>query len=106
MPPKPPKPKLIKAAPAVDSAQIRAARRLLDWSRKRLSAECGVSHGAIADFETQRTSSMLTETAGKLIEAFAAHGVVFIDGDKIGGAGVRFKEAKPGAPQGLCAKQR
>ena len=28
---------------------------------------------------------MLTETAGKLIEAFAAHGVVFIDGDKIGG---------------------
>ena len=79
----------------ISAAQIRAARGLLDWSRKRLSAESGVPHSTIADFETERTSSMLTETAGKLIEAFAAHGVVFIDGDKIGGAGVRFKEAKP-----------
>ena len=49
----------------------------------------------IANFGTERTSSMLTETAGKLVEAFAAHGPVLIDGDKIGGAGVKFKEAKP-----------
>ena len=38
---------------------------------------------------------MLTETAGKLVEAFAARGVVFLGGDNLGGAGVRFKEAKP-----------
>ena len=77
----------------ITAAQIRAARGLLDWKRHQLSKASGVPHSTIADFEKERTSSMLTENAGKLIEAFAKEGVEFTDADKHHGAGVRWKEA-------------
>ena len=77
----------------ISAAQIRAARGLLDWSRRRLAKESGIGISTIADFETERTSAMLSTNMGKLIEAFARAGVVFIAADRgKGGAGVRFRE--------------
>jgi hypothetical protein len=86
----------------ISAAQIRAARGLLDWSRKRLSEESGVPFSTLSDFEVGRSSAVLTTTADKLVEAFARHGVVFIgtigvsfkeDQHKAGGVGVREKRA-------------
>jgi transcriptional regulator with XRE-family HTH domain len=77
----------------ISAAQIRAARGLLDWTRQQLSDASGVPHSTIADYERGRTSSMLTENAGKLVAAFAKAGVEFTDADKHHGAGVRWKEA-------------
>jgi transcriptional regulator with XRE-family HTH domain len=77
----------------ITAAQIRAARALLNWTRQELSKESGVPHSTIADYETGRTSSMLTENAGKLVAAFAKAGVEFTDADKHHGAGLRWKEA-------------
>jgi len=70
----------------ISAAQIRAARALLEWTRKQLSDASGVSQSTIADFEKGRNTSMLTENAGKLVDAFDRHGVVFI-----GTKGVSFK---------------
>ena len=75
----------------ITAAQIRAARALLDWTRLQLSRASGVPHSTIADYETGRTSSMLTENAGKLVAAFSRAGVEFTDADKHHGAGVRWK---------------
>ncbi len=69
------------------AAQIRAARALLGWNRHKLSEHSGVAHSTIADYETERTSSMLSQNLRKIAEAFDAHGVVFI-----GMRGVTFKE--------------
>jgi len=75
----------------ISAAQIRAARALLEWTRKELSDASGVSESTIADFEKGRNKSMLTENAGKLVAAFAKAGVEFTDADKTHGAGVRWK---------------
>jgi len=71
----------------ISAAQIRAARGLLDWSRRRLSEESGVPFSTLSDYETTRTSSMLSENLRKIVDAFDRAGVVFI-----GARGVTFKE--------------
>lgn len=76
----------------ITAAQIRAGRGLLDWSRKQLSDASGVPHSTIADYESGRTSSMLSENLRKIVEAFAKHGVAFVDADKTAGPGVRLKK--------------
>jgi transcriptional regulator with XRE-family HTH domain len=70
----------------ISAAQIRAARGLLDWSRKRLAEESGVPFSTLSDFEGGRSSAVLTTTADKLVAAFEKAGVVFI-----GTKGVTFK---------------
>lgn len=78
----------------ISAAQIRAARALLGWKRQELADASRVPHSTIADYETGRPGSMLTENAGKLIEAFAKAGVEFTDAGKHYGAGVRWKAAE------------
>ena len=76
----------------ITAAQIRAARALLGWNRHKLVRESGVAHSTIADYETERTASMLSENMGKLVVAFAKHGVIFIAADKGQGVGVRWRD--------------
>ena len=75
----------------ISAAQIRAARALLGWTRHKLSSESGVPHSTISDYEAGRTTSMLTENAGKLVAAFDKAGVEFTNAGKHYGAGLRFK---------------
>ena len=74
-------------APVITPAQIRAARGLMDWNRQRLSTESGVPMSTLADYENERTKSMLSVNMGRIISAFERHGVVFT-----GSLGVTFKK--------------
>jgi len=76
----------------ISPEQIRAARALKGWTRAQLSQASSVPQSTIADYEARRTTSMLTETAGKLVSAFSKAGVEFTDAGRHHGAGVRFIE--------------
>lgn len=77
------------------SAQCRAARALMEWSRDQLADASKVAVRTIVDFErSAREPREVTKEA--LRRALETAGVVFLsDGDCVeGGAGVRL--AKPG----------
>lgn len=75
----------------ITSAQCRAARALVDWSREMLAEKSKVSHRSIVDFERgARDPRLLTKEA--LVRALESAGVEFI-AENGGGAGVRL--AKP-----------
>ncbi|RWN42599.1 MAG: transcriptional regulator [Mesorhizobium sp.] len=75
------------------SAQCRAARALMEWSRDQLADASKVAVRTIVDFErSAREPREVTKEA--LRRALEAAGVVFLsDGDCVeGGAGVRLKK--------------
>jgi transcriptional regulator with XRE-family HTH domain len=71
------------------SEQVRAARRLLGWSRVRLASRTGVSHAtALARYEDGKGRSRYLDLA-KVRSVLEAAGVIFVDDDGEG-SGVRF----------------
>jgi len=75
----------------ITSAQIRAARGMLDWSRKELADHSGVSFASmmrLESFEGVPASNFKTLQAIKV--AFEAAGLEFI-GTPESGAGVRWR---------------
>jgi ribosome-binding protein aMBF1 (putative translation factor) len=75
----------------ITSAQCRAARALVDWSREELSENSKVSHRSIVDFERgAREPREVTKDA--LRRALEAAGVQFIPQNG-GGPGVRLRKA-------------
>lgn len=75
----------------ITSAQIRAARGLLDWSRKDLAGHSGVSFASmirLESFEGVPSSNIRTLEAIK--KAFEEAGIEFI-GSPEAGAGVRWR---------------
>jgi transcriptional regulator with XRE-family HTH domain len=81
----------------VTSAQMRAARGLLNWSVRELSDHAQVHRNTITNFETGRSGGD-PETILRLCSALEAAGVIFVDenGD---GPGVRLRKAKPQGPR-------
>ena len=65
------------AKTAINPAQCRAARGLLNWSQDRLSQESGVPLRTLADFEVSARAPRST-TVSKLFAAFAKAGIAFI----------------------------
>ena len=78
----------------ISAEQIRAARALLGWTRKRLCEESGIPLTTLADYEAGRTVSMLTKNAGKLEEAINRGGVEVTNANHNHGAGLRWRAAK------------
>ena len=75
----------------ITSAQIRAARGMLDWSRKDLSETSGISFASmirLESFEGVPASNFKTLEAIK--KAFEAAGIEFVGSPEVG-AGVRWK---------------
>jgi hypothetical protein len=70
--------------------QLRAARVLIRWTRKRLSEEAGVPLRTTEAFEQGRTSPMML-TEHKWRRALEKAGVVFLDADNEWGPGVRLR---------------
>ena len=75
----------------ITSAQIRAARAMLDWSREQLSHQAGVGISALMRLESaQGVPSGNIKTFESVQKAFEKAGVEFI-GTPEDGAGVRWK---------------
>lgn len=72
----------------VTSAQIRAARGLLNWTVRELADRSGVHRNTITRIETEETSG--GHSSATVRAALEAAGVQFID-ENGGGAGVRLR---------------
>ena len=70
----------------VTSAQIRAARGLLNWTVRDLAERSGVHRNTITRIETESTGPGYA--AGQIVKSLEAAGVEFIDGNA---PGVRLK---------------
>ena len=75
----------------ITSAQIRAARGMLDWSRKDLSQHSGVSFASMMRLESfDGVPASNFKTIEAVMKAFQSAGIEFI-GTPEQGAGVRWK---------------
>jgi transcriptional regulator with XRE-family HTH domain len=75
----------------ITSAQIRAARAMLDWPRDRLSTESGVGISALMRLEaSEGVPSGNIKTFEAVQKAFEKAGIEFI-GSPESGAGVRWR---------------
>ena len=86
-------------------AQLRAARGLLNWSRRDLAAKSGTSPEAVQWFEARGGDPKLSTTM-KWRRALQAAGVEFIDTDAQGGAGVRFTLKAEKELAGVLARKK
>lgn len=78
----------------ITSAQIRAARAMLDWSRENLSIQSGVGISALMRLESsQGIPSGNIKTFEAVQKTFEIAGIEFI-GSPEDGAGVRWKSKK------------
>ena len=74
----------------VISAQIRAARGLLNWSVRDLSERSGIHRNTITNFETGNSGGDV-RTMGRLVAALEAGGVIFLP-ENGEGPGVRLSK--------------
>ena len=72
----------------ITPAQIRAARALLNWSRKDLSKRSGVSMRALANIEHAEAKAR-DRTLIAIGQALSMAGVEFIDTNGTAGIGLR-----------------
>lgn len=75
----------------VTSAQMRAARALLNWSVRDLADNAKVHRNTITNFETGRSGGDF-ETLEKLCDALEKNGVIFVD-ENGEGPGVRLRKS-------------
>jgi transcriptional regulator with XRE-family HTH domain len=73
----------------VSSAQIRAARGLLNWTIRDLAAHAGVHRNTITRLEADTVTHGPTIAA--IVRALEDGGVEFLDGDQLG---VRMAKSK------------
>ena len=78
------------------ASQIRAARGLLDISQTELSKRAGISVATVKRIEASTDNLRMTvQTLLRIQAALEAAGVVFIEGDKQHGPGVRLRKPRP-----------
>jgi transcriptional regulator with XRE-family HTH domain len=69
---------------SISGAQIRAARALLKWSVRELSARCGISRSAIARNErVNGTPPMRVRNLDTIRRVFEEHGIEFLGLDGV-----------------------
>ena len=75
----------------ITSSQIRAARGMLDWSRKELSQKSGLSFASMMRLESfEGVPSSNVKTLDAIKKTFESAGIEFL-GSPENGAGVRWK---------------
>ena len=78
------------------ASQIRAARGILDISQTELSKRAGISVATVKRIEASTDNLRMTvQTLLRIQAALEAAGVVFIEGDKQHGPGVRLRKPRP-----------
>ncbi len=79
----------------ITSDQMRGARALLRWSAKLLSQESGVSWTTIQRMEAATgVPRSLAQNLDVIQKTLESAGIIFIDEDEHGGAGVRFSKQR------------
>ena len=78
----------------ITAKQMKAARMLVEWGQKDLSAASGLSLPTIQRMETLGPERSYAGNVAGVQAALEAAGVVFIDADD-GGPGVRLRKGKP-----------
>lgn len=78
---------------AFQSAQLRAARAMLDLSQRELAALSGIDKNFIARIEQDKLNAVSMETAQKLVNCLEASGVELTSEGKEFGAGVQLRAA-------------
>lgn len=78
----------------VTSAQIRAARGLLNWTVRDLAVKSGVHRNTITRVETEATAP--GHSLAAIRAALESAGVIFVD-ENGEGPGVRLRKATPAA---------
>lgn len=79
------------------SAQIRAARGLLDWSRDDLVEASGLSRSTLQRMENgQGIAPGHAGNVWQVQQVLEAAGIVFLPADDSGGPGVRFRSTPDG----------
>jgi transcriptional regulator with XRE-family HTH domain len=74
----------------VTSAQLRAARALLNWTVRGLAEKAGVHRDEVTRAETDATTP--SHAVARMVRTFEAARVEFLNGDQ---PGVRMKSAPP-----------
>jgi transcriptional regulator with XRE-family HTH domain len=74
----------------VTSAQVRAARGLLNWSVRELSERSGVHRNTITNFETGKSGGEAS-TVASIRATLESAGVIFVD-ENGEGPGVRMRK--------------
>src|SRR5262245_17967414 len=79
----------------LESAQIRAARAVLGWRQGDLSKASGVGTATIQRIEKSHSSiTGYVSTLVRIQAAFEQAGIQFIEGDEMGGFGLRMAKRK------------
>lgn len=82
--------------PALTSAQMRAARGLLNWSAEKLAVAAGVGIATVRRAETKGVDRIDRATSDKIVTALMRAGIRLLDADEVVGEGVRFDEPQGG----------
>ncbi|MGO9770424.1 MAG: helix-turn-helix domain-containing protein [Roseiarcus sp.] len=77
----------------VTSAQLRAARSLLNWTVRELSEKAGVHRNTITRAETDATAH--GHAVAQVVRTLESAGVIFVE-ENGEGPGVRLRKTAPG----------
>lgn len=75
---------------AIGGKHVRAARALLDWTKRTAAEKCGVGINTIGRLESDEPG-IGSRTVADIVRGFEAHGVVFVKYS--GGSGVMLKSS-------------
>ena len=78
----------------ISSAQVRAARGMLDWSMNHLAKAAGVSISTVKRFEDERAAPTSESTEATIRQALEIVGVRFLSDDGTG-PGIRLQAMRP-----------
>lgn len=67
----------------ISPAQSRAARALLDLRLDKVATQAGVSINTLSRFEKDGRGATSTDTVHKVVQAYRAMGVEFLEGDGV-----------------------
>ena len=76
----------------ISGRQFKAARVLLGWNQPTLVKESGVSLQTIQRIERLGPGHSKHDNVQKLLDTFAAAGIIFIEADAEAGPGVRLRK--------------
>jgi transcriptional regulator with XRE-family HTH domain len=84
----------------IDSAQVRAARALLNWRQNDIAEASGIGIATIQRIEKGDNAAKSNHSTLSLLrQTFERHGIQFLEADSSGGSGVRISKRNVARPR-------